>query len=109
MIRVPLLHFLSLFFLVNLFSSIVYAENDKLNIKFLLTNGDWYGAYSGGIKTGHIFNKAELVNELDHQALKNALPHQKTNLSGILPVRILNHPISFNEPYFSVVFTLKSL
>jgi hypothetical protein len=73
MIRVPLLHFLSLFFLVNLFSSIVYAENDKLNIKFLLTNGDWYGAYSGGIKTGHIFNKAELVNALGHQAIKNTI------------------------------------
>ena len=71
MIRVTLLYFSSLFFLVNLFSSVVHAEVDKANIKFLLTNGDCYGAYSGGIKTGHLFDKAELVNELGHQAFKN--------------------------------------
>ena len=71
MTRVTLIYFSSLFFLVNLFSSVVHAEVDKANIKFLLTNGDWYGAYSGGIKTGHLFDKAELVNELGHQAFKN--------------------------------------
>ena len=71
MTQAKLIFFLSLFFLVNLFSSVVHAEVDKANIKFLLTSGDWYGAYSGGIKTGHLFDKAELVNELGHQAFKN--------------------------------------